>query len=88
MIIKLGRREYNVTSADRILDNGACYILYTQKYYKDWAWHSPTVPKATFNRLLKNGDIRMCKVKYRSPSLPNCPMDLYEFVEREEKYEK
>lgn len=80
MEIKCGRRTFNVTSKDLILDNGACYQLITQKYFKNWYEVSPIVAKSTFKKLLKEGKIRKSEKKYKV-SLSDEYFDLYEFVE-------
>ena len=66
MILKCGRREFIVSEKDLILDTGACYQLITQTYYKDWSYIYPLVSKATFNKLLKTGVIRLSDKKYKS----------------------
>lgn len=83
MEIKCGRRIFDCTSKDLILDNGACYQLITQKYYSDWHYFSPRISKILFKKLLKEGKIRKSKKKYKTgyPSEPY--LDLYEFVESE-----
>lgn len=82
MKIKCGRREFEVTERDRILDNGACYILITQKYFSDWSQMSPTVAKTTFNKLLKGGKIKLSPQKYKIKDGEKviCEYDLYQFV--------
>lgn len=61
MEIKRGRKTFNCTSKDLILDNGACYQLITQKYFKDWYNQTPHVSKILFKKLLKEGKIRKSK---------------------------
>lgn len=82
MEIKCERRIFNCTSKDLILDNGACYQLITQRYFKDWYNHTPRVSKTLFKKLLKEGKIRKSKKKYETRY--EC-LDLYEFVESELK---
>lgn len=79
MVIKIRKHEFEVGHGDLILDNGACYILITKTYYSDYTRVNPTIPKSTFKRLLKDGDIRLSKKKYGS-KLGGTMMDLYEFV--------
>lgn len=57
MEIKCGRRTFNVDHTDEILDNGACYILITQTYFKDWSNVNPIVSKSLFKKLLKEEKI-------------------------------
>ena len=83
MEIKCGRRMFDCTSKDLILDNGACYQLITQEYYTDWHYCSPRVSKTLFKKLLKEGKIRKSKKKYKTGYLRESYFDLYEFVESE-----
>lgn len=78
MIIKCGRRTFEVTSKDRILDNGTCYILITQKYFKDWSYINPHIAKTTFEKMFREGKIKKSKAVYKGI---NNTYDLYEFVE-------
>ena len=79
MKIKCGRREFEVTEKDRILDNGSVYILVTQKYFAGWYRQSPTVAKATFNKLLKDGRIRRTTETWKGIR----EFNLYAFVIKE-----
>ena len=81
MIVKCARREFDCNKDDLILDNGACYILITKKYYHDWVEISPIVAKATFKKLLKEGKIRLSKKKYKDSFGNTTTYSLYEFVE-------
>lgn len=83
MEVKCGRKIFNCTNKDLILDNGACYVLITQKYFKDWRYVVPTVAKTTFKKLLKDGKIKKSKKKYKASSSKDIYYDLYEFVESE-----
>lgn len=83
MEIKCGRRTFDCTSKDLILDNEKCYILITQKYFKDWHDVNPTVAKTLFKKLLKDGKIRKSKKKYKASLSKDTYYDLYEFVESE-----
>lgn len=89
MKIKCGRRMFNCTSENLILDNGVCYQLITQKSITqnfdnrhNWYRFFPVVSKTLFKKLLKEGKIRKSKKKYetRYESL-----DLYEFIESEDE---
>jgi len=73
MKIKCGRREFEVTEKDKILDNGAIYQLVTQTYREGWAEMIPVVAKSTFNRLLKEGKIKLSSKQFHG-------LPLYEFV--------
>ena len=85
MEIKCGRRTFNCTSKDLILDNGACYQLITQNYRKNWHNYAPIVSKTLFKKLFKEGKIRKSKKRYKiSYSSQPLYYDLYEFVESED----
>ena len=79
MIIKCGRREFEVTREDRILDNGSCYQLITQTYIEGFSKQYPIVSKTMFKNLFKNGEIIKSVEKYKD-SLSNKECDLYEFT--------
>ena len=81
MIIKCGRREFDLTPKDRILDNGAIYQIITREYFKSWNYITPVVAKKTFKKLLREGKIRKSKDKYKGYF---GEMDLYEIVEEQE----
>lgn len=52
--IKVGRKEYQITSQDRFMDNGACVQLLTQKGpFKNWHHQTPTLSKREIARLSK-----------------------------------
>ena len=78
MEIKCGRRTFEVTEKDRILDNGACYQLITRYYFDGWHRCIPAVAKATFKKLLKEGKIRLASKAYCGLHGEEYP--LYEFV--------
>lgn len=78
MIIKIGRREYDVHDNDLILDNGACYQLITQKYFYKWNDVSPIFPKHLFKKMKKEGQIVLSERKYKS-AIGKVEFDLYEF---------
>ena len=85
MEIKCGRRTFNCTSKDLILDNGKCYQIITQKYFKDWYYHTPIISKTLFKKLLKEGKIRKSNKRYETGYTSQPYYDLYEFVESEDK---
>ena len=49
------RQKFMCSSKDKIMDNGDCYQLITQFFYKDWCDLTPTISKTEFNRLMKMG---------------------------------
>lgn len=53
--VKASRHTFECDSSDKIMFNGACYILITKKIWADWSEVSPTVSKTEFNRLKKLG---------------------------------
>ena len=79
MKVKLNRREFNLKKGDLILDNGACYQLLTQTYHKSFNDYYPIISKTLFKKLLKDGNIKLSKQKYKG--MITC--DLYEFVSEE-----
>ena len=80
MEIKCNHRTFTVTESDRILDNGACYQLITQKYKKGYDRLTPKVSKTLFRQLLKDGCIRLSDRKYKAYG--GGEFDLYEFTVR------
>lgn len=87
MKIKCGRRMFNCTSENLIIDNGVRYLLITQKsitrnFDNRYNWYDlfPVISKPLFKKLLKEGKIRKSKKKYNTRY--EC-FDLYEFVESE-----
>lgn len=79
MKIKIRRREFDMTSKDRIMDNGVMLILITRKVHSGYFETNPTFPKKLFHELLKSGKVRKSKDKYKD--LFGGVYDLYEFVE-------
>lgn len=57
MLIKIERREFDITNEDIIMDNGACYQLITKKYTKGWCQYYPIVSKTQFNKLIKENKL-------------------------------
>ena len=82
MEIKCGKRTFTVTEKDLILHNGTTYQLITQKYFDGWFEVSPNVAKSTFNKLLKEGKIRLSAKRYKGGFGETYP--LCEFVTEQE----
>lgn len=82
MELKLGSKTFTVTNKDSILDNGKCYILYTQWYFRDYSRLSPKISKTLFKSLLSEGKIKLSEKKYIS-IFTGETYDLYEFAEDE-----
>ena len=40
------RQKFICSSKDKIMDNGNCYQLITQSFYKDWSDVTPTISKS------------------------------------------
>lgn len=53
--LKAGRKTFECNSSDKIMFNGACYILITKKVWAGWNEENPTISKTEFNRLKKLG---------------------------------
>lgn len=49
------RQKFICSSKDKIMDNGSCYQLITQSFYKNCSKVTPTISKTEFNRLMKMG---------------------------------
>ena len=65
MEIKSGRKTYTLTNKDRIMFNGAVYLLLTQKAFDGWRSYNPTLPKTRVEKLIKSGELVMCSEKYK-----------------------
>lgn len=49
------RQKFMCSSKDKIMNNGSCYQLIIQSFYKDWCDLTPAISKTEFNRLMKMG---------------------------------
>ena len=78
MKIKCGRKEFEVTEKDRILDNGVIYQLVTRCYNKGFDRVTPIIAKSTFDKLRKEGKIRLSSERWHGCC--NVTYPLYEFV--------
>ena len=65
MKVKINRIEYDLDEKDYCIFNGACYILMTRQYFKDWGYHHPIFPKTLMNKMLKEGSAYLSSRKYR-----------------------
>ena len=78
--IKMNRKTYNITDADRIMFSGVCYILVTQKVRFGYSQGNPTVPKKSVTKWIKDGALVLCGTcKYTYDEYP-----LYKFVKEVE----
>jgi hypothetical protein len=63
MKVKINRKEYEITTADKFLDNGACVQLLTQskeKTVRFWK-ATPRLPKCLTNKIMK---LKLVDVKH------------------------
>lgn len=72
--VKMNFKNYTLTERDRVMFNGACYILITQKTRCGYGYGDPTVPKKYAEKWIKNGVLAKCGT-YNNTALP-----LYKFV--------
>lgn len=80
MIIKSGRYEYELTEKDRILFNGAVYILLTQKVLLNSGYSNPMLTKSRVEKLIKEGKLILAEEKYKALSYE---YDLYKIAEKD-----
>lgn len=78
--VKMNRKEYTLTENDRIMFNGAIYILITQKVCHGFSQGCPSVPKKCTEKWIKDGVLVKCGTyKYTFDEYP-----LYKFVKEVE----
>lgn len=78
--IKMNREEFTLTENDRIMFNGVCYILVTQKVWCGYSKCNPNVPKKHAEKWIKDGALVKCGTyKYAYDEYP-----LYRFVKEVE----
>ena len=76
----MNRKEYTLTEEDRIMFNGAIYILITQKVCCGFSQGYPSVPKKYAEKWIKDGTLVKCGTyKYTFDEYP-----LYKFVKEVE----
>lgn len=72
----MNRKEYTLTEEDRIMFNGAVYILITQTVCRGFSQGYPSVPKKYAEKWIKDGALVKCGTyKYTFDEYP-----LYKFV--------
>ena len=76
MIIKCGHREFEVNETDRILFNGAVYLLITKRYFDGYFKAIPIISKTRFKKLYKEGKIML--TSERNKQLKDYP--IYKFI--------
>lgn len=59
--LKIGRNTFEISEKDVVLFNGACWQLITQKVFRDWHYHFPTMSKALCDKLLKKNVLNLVK---------------------------
>ena len=78
--VKMNRKDYAITENDRIIFNGACYILITQKVCRGFSHGCPSVPKKCAEKWIKDDVLVKCGTyKYTFDEYP-----LYKFVKEVE----
>jgi len=55
MIVKCGRREFNLGENDEIMYNGVCYQIITKKYSKGFNKYIPKIAKNKAEKMIKDG---------------------------------
>ncbi len=78
MVIKAGRKEYDLNENDRILFNGACYQLITRELRIGFDKNTPIISKTLMKKLIKESKIVLCQEKYKTPR--GTEMDLYKIA--------
>lgn len=66
MILKWGKHELKVSKKDKILDNGLCYVLITQKELYRGMYDYPLIDRDTFHKLLRTGKIKLIESNYKA----------------------
>jgi hypothetical protein len=79
MIIKCGRREFDLNENDEIMYNDACYRIVTRKYRKGWNELTPRIANAIAKKLIKEGKI-VFKEKRKSIWLDELILDIYKIT--------
>lgn len=77
MKVNFGRNTFDITNKDRVLFNGACYILITQKVYRGYGEDNPTIPKYKAKKFVKSNILVECNEKYKG--FLNVEYPLYRF---------
>jgi len=57
MIVKCGRKEYDLTEKDRILWNGACYMIMSIVYFEGFYRQTPMLANYKAKNLIKEGKL-------------------------------
>jgi len=57
MLIKAGRKEYDLTRDDNIMYNGNCYQIITRLTGNGWDATKPIISKARAEKLIKEGKL-------------------------------
>jgi hypothetical protein len=76
MIIKCGRREFDLNEKDEIMYNGACYQIITRKYRQGWNELTPVIAINIVKKLIKEGKI-IFKEKRKSRWSDELILDIY-----------
>lgn len=76
MIIKCGRKEFDLTTKDQIMYNGHCYQIITRLTSGGWSGHSPIIAKTRAEKLIKDG-----KLVFSHKWENNIHVDIYKIAE-------
>ena len=60
LLVKCGRKEYELELSDEIMYNGACYQITTKKKFNE---PNPILAKRKAEELIKNGDLVLSRVE-------------------------
>ncbi|EGL47558.1 hypothetical protein [Streptococcus dysgalactiae] len=78
--LKLGNKHFTITEKDRVLFNGACYILVTQTYNSGWHKDNPTIAKAKAKKwIIQEVMVQIGTKNYGGKTYP-----LYKFIKEVE----
>jgi hypothetical protein len=61
VIVKCGRKEYDLNSKDVIMYNGACYQIITREVRNGWFTYPPRIPTAKAIKMIKDGRLKLAK---------------------------
>jgi hypothetical protein len=65
MIIKCGRREFNLNKDDVIFDNGACYQIKTRTYSEGFFKHYPVIASSKAKKMIKEGNLILVEESFQ-----------------------
>lgn len=71
------KQKFMCSSKDKIMDNGSCYQLITQSFFRDWCNLTPVISKTEFNRLMKMG---VLGEPYKQKRASGFEVTMYNFI--------